>query len=200
MMVVLAFGLTGGSYVLPLRVNAAFTCSFRAGGGRESTKLCFEFLNRSLVILLSLLNFGFEVEELVFDCNTPKSGLQRNIEYPRALLHRSIAQDMRTTTKPVMSSSDSAVTYTSISSKDIPFWEEDPKKYEDDETEDGPVDYPIDGGDDGDDDDGDSSRDDADDEDEDEEDEEEEEEENLALADSTIVVPNVELVSLPEGT
>ncbi|GKE73500.1 hypothetical protein Tco_1535541, partial [Tanacetum coccineum] len=32
-------------------------------------------------------------------CNTPKSGLQRNIEYPRALLHRSIAQDMRTTTK-----------------------------------------------------------------------------------------------------
>ncbi|GKF04593.1 hypothetical protein Tco_0035261, partial [Tanacetum coccineum] len=32
-------------------------------------------------------------------CNTPKSELQRNIEYMRALLHRSIAQDMRTTTK-----------------------------------------------------------------------------------------------------
>nr|GFB95629.1 zinc finger BED domain-containing protein RICESLEEPER 2-like [Tanacetum cinerariifolium] len=31
-------------------------------------------------------------------CNTPKSGWQRNVEYPRALLHRSIAQDMRTTT------------------------------------------------------------------------------------------------------
>ncbi|GKD37243.1 ribonuclease H-like domain-containing protein [Tanacetum coccineum] len=35
-------------------------------------------------------------------CNTPKSGLQRNVEYPRALLHRSIAQDMRTTTKRVI--------------------------------------------------------------------------------------------------
>ncbi|GKC65645.1 reverse transcriptase domain-containing protein [Tanacetum coccineum] len=34
--------------------------------------------------------------------NTPKSGLQRNVEYPRALLHRSIAQDMRTTTKRVV--------------------------------------------------------------------------------------------------
>ncbi|GKG26494.1 hypothetical protein Tco_0402197 [Tanacetum coccineum] len=46
------------------------------------------------------------------------------------------------------------------------------EEYEDDETEDGPVDYPMDGGDDGDDDDGDSSRDDADDEDEDDEEEE----------------------------
>ncbi|GKD62957.1 hypothetical protein Tco_1305065 [Tanacetum coccineum] len=72
--------------------------------------------------------------------------------------------------------------------------EEDPKEYEDDETEDGPVDYPMDGGDDGDDDDGDSSRDDADDEDEDEE------VEHLAPADSAVVVPTVELVSLPEGT
>ncbi|GKD07429.1 copia protein [Tanacetum coccineum] len=35
-------------------------------------------------------------------CTTPKSGLQRNVEYPRALLHRSIAQDMRTTTKRVV--------------------------------------------------------------------------------------------------
>ncbi|GJU74381.1 hypothetical protein Tco_1265786 [Tanacetum coccineum] len=35
-------------------------------------------------------------------CNTPKSGLQQNVEYPRALLHRSIAQDMRTTTKRVI--------------------------------------------------------------------------------------------------
>ncbi|GJR55032.1 hypothetical protein Tco_1405553 [Tanacetum coccineum] len=74
--------------------------------------------------------------------------------------------------------------------------EEDPEEYEDDETEDGPVDYPIDGGDDGDDDDDDSSRDDADDEDEDDEDEEEE---HLALADSTIVVPTDEPVSPPEG-
>ncbi|GJR78944.1 hypothetical protein Tco_0149729 [Tanacetum coccineum] len=60
--------------------------------------------------------------------------------------------------------------------------EEDLEEYEDDETEDGPVDYPMDEGDDGDDDDDDSSGDDADDEDEDEE----EEDEHLALADSTI--------------
>ncbi|GJY51887.1 hypothetical protein Tco_0442734 [Tanacetum coccineum] len=82
--------------------------------------------------------------------------------------------------------------------------EEDPEEYEDDETEDGPVDYPVDGGDDGDNDDGDSSGDDADDDDEYEEDEdeedEEEEEEQLALADFAVVVPIVELVSLPEGT
>ncbi|GJX99520.1 hypothetical protein Tco_0356539 [Tanacetum coccineum] len=77
----------------------------------------------------------------------------------------------------------------------------DPEEYEDDETEDGPVDYPMDGGDDGDDDDGDSSRDDANDEDEDEEDEEdEEEEEHLAPADSAIVVPVDEPVFPPEGT
>ncbi|GKA74032.1 hypothetical protein Tco_0780334 [Tanacetum coccineum] len=71
----------------------------------------------------------------------------------------------------------------------------DPEEYEDDESdpEDGPVDYPMEWGDDGDDDDGDSSGDDADDEDE-------EEEEHLALADSSVVVPTVELVSLPEGT
>ncbi|GKD63005.1 hypothetical protein Tco_1305113 [Tanacetum coccineum] len=80
--------------------------------------------------------------------------------------------------------------------------EKDPKEYEDDETENGPVDYPMDGGDDGDDDDGDSSGDDADEEDEDDEDEDEdeEEEEHLALADSTIVVPTVKPVSPPEGT
>nr|GEV44872.1 hypothetical protein [Tanacetum cinerariifolium] len=75
---------------------------------------------------------------------------------------------------------------------------EDPEEYEDNETEDGPVDYSMDGGDDGDDDNGDSSRDDANDEDEDEE--EEQEEEHLALADSAIVIPIVELVSPPEGT
>ncbi|GJX36035.1 putative reverse transcriptase domain-containing protein [Tanacetum coccineum] len=71
--------------------------------------------------------------------------------------------------------------------------EEDTEEYEDDETEDGSVDYPIDGGDDGDDDDDDSSGDDAD-------DNEEEEEEHSALADSAIIVPTVELVSPPEGT
>ncbi|GJV06621.1 hypothetical protein Tco_1344277 [Tanacetum coccineum] len=71
---------------------------------------------------------------------------------------------------------------------------EDPEEYEDDETEDGQVDYPMDGGDDGDDDDGDSSSDDADDEDE------EEEEEHPTPADSAVVVPTVELVSPPEGT
>ncbi|GKG40996.1 hypothetical protein Tco_0470208, partial [Tanacetum coccineum] len=80
--------------------------------------------------------------------------------------------------------------------------EEDPEEYEDDETEDGPVDYPMNGGDDRDDDDDDSSGDDADDEDEDDEDEEDEEEEekHLAPADSTIVVPTDEPVSLLEGT
>ncbi|GKG52167.1 hypothetical protein Tco_0547042, partial [Tanacetum coccineum] len=78
---------------------------------------------------------------------------------------------------------------------------EDPKEYKDDEIEDGPADYPIDGGDDGDDDDGDSSGDNADDEDEDEEDEEkEEEEEHLAPAYFVVVVPTVELVSPSEGT
>ncbi|GKC96618.1 hypothetical protein Tco_1162060, partial [Tanacetum coccineum] len=74
--------------------------------------------------------------------------------------------------------------------------EEDPEEYEDDETEDGPDDYPMDGGDDGDNDDSDSSRDNTDDEDE----EEEEEEEHLAPADSAAVVPANKLVSPPEGT
>ncbi|GKF41344.1 hypothetical protein Tco_0124686, partial [Tanacetum coccineum] len=82
---------------------------------------------------------------------------------------------------------------------------EDPEEYEDDETEDGQVDYPIDRGDDGDDDDGNSSRDDTDDEDEDEEDEdeedeEEEEEEHPAPSDSAVVIPTVEPDSPPEGT
>nr|GEZ26667.1 reverse transcriptase domain-containing protein [Tanacetum cinerariifolium] len=76
--------------------------------------------------------------------------------------------------------------------------EEDPKEYEEDEKVDGPVDYPMDGGDDGDDDDGDSYGYDADDEDEDEEDEGEEEE-HLALANSTVVIPVDELASPPKG-
>nr|GEX57466.1 putative reverse transcriptase domain, ribonuclease H-like domain, aspartic peptidase domain protein [Tanacetum cinerariifolium] len=78
--------------------------------------------------------------------------------------------------------------------------EEDPKESEDNETEEGLVDYPMDGGDDGDDEDGDLYRDDANDEDKDEEDDEEGEEEHLALADSTVVIPTVELVSPTEGT
>ncbi|GKC71881.1 hypothetical protein Tco_1117764, partial [Tanacetum coccineum] len=64
---------------------------------------------------------------------------------------------------------------------------------------DGLVDYPVDGGEDGDDDDGDSSGDDANDEDKEDE-EEEDEEEHLALADSVVIVPTVELVSPLEGT
>nr|GEU92500.1 reverse transcriptase domain-containing protein [Tanacetum cinerariifolium] len=76
--------------------------------------------------------------------------------------------------------------------------ESDPEEYEDDETKDGPVDYPIDGGDDGDGDDGDSSGYNADDEDEDEE--KEEEEEHLASADSAVVIPTDELVSPPKET
>nr|GEX32072.1 reverse transcriptase domain-containing protein [Tanacetum cinerariifolium] len=71
----------------------------------------------------------------------------------------------------------------------------DPEEYEDDETEDGSVDHPMDGGDDGDDDDGDSSGYDVDDEDE-----EEEEEEHLASADFAIVIPTDELVSPPKET
>ncbi|GJW84055.1 hypothetical protein Tco_0157200 [Tanacetum coccineum] len=74
----------------------------------------------------------------------------------------------------------------------------DPEEYKDDETEDGPVDYPMDGGEDGDEDDGDSSRDDANDEDEEDE-EGDKEEEHLALIDSAIIVPTIELVSPPEG-
>ncbi|GJU42947.1 hypothetical protein Tco_1200213, partial [Tanacetum coccineum] len=73
--------------------------------------------------------------------------------------------------------------------------EENPEEYEDDESEDGLIDYPMDGGDDGDDDDDDSSEDDVDDKDDDEE-----EEEHLAPADFAVMVPTVELVSPPEGT
>nr|GEV72493.1 hypothetical protein [Tanacetum cinerariifolium] len=75
-----------------------------------------------------------------------------------------------------------------------------PPEYEDDESEDGMVEYPMDEGDDGDDDDNDPSRDNTDDKDEDEEDEEEEEEEHLALADFAVVVPTIKPVSPPEGT
>nr|GEZ02253.1 hypothetical protein [Tanacetum cinerariifolium] len=106
-----------------------------------------------------------------------------------------------------MSSASSAVTYTSVytdselgrplphvdaPTSESPGYvvesdhEEDPKEYEDDETEDGPVNYPMDGGDDDDDD---SSGDDANDEDEDEEDEDE----HLAPAESAVVIPTVEL-------
>nr|GEX32897.1 putative reverse transcriptase domain-containing protein [Tanacetum cinerariifolium] len=74
--------------------------------------------------------------------------------------------------------------------------QEDPKEYEDDETEDGPIDYPMDGGDDRDDDDGDSSGYDADNEDEEDEEDEGEEEEHLAPADSAIDIPTNELTSI----
>nr|GEU61721.1 reverse transcriptase domain-containing protein [Tanacetum cinerariifolium] len=77
--------------------------------------------------------------------------------------------------------------------------EEDLEEYEDDETEDGPVNYPMDGGDDGDDDDDDSSGDDADDEDKDEDDDDDDDEEHLAPADFAVVVPTVEPVSPPDG-
>ncbi|GJZ37201.1 hypothetical protein Tco_0583392 [Tanacetum coccineum] len=74
--------------------------------------------------------------------------------------------------------------------------EEDREEYEDDETEDGSVDYPMD---DGDDDDGDSSGNDADEDEDDEDADEEEEEDHLAPADSTIVIPIDEPVFPPEG-
>nr|GEZ82383.1 putative reverse transcriptase domain-containing protein [Tanacetum cinerariifolium] len=97
-----------------------------------------------------------------------------------------------------MSSASSAVTYTSVYTDSEPrrvFWganeelsngdpEEDPEEYEEDEIEDGPVGYPMDGGDDRDDDDGNSSGYDADDEYKEEEDEEEEKEGHLTSADS----------------
>nr|GFC66514.1 hypothetical protein [Tanacetum cinerariifolium] len=79
----------------------------------------------------------------------------------------------------------------------------DLKEYEEDEADDGPVDYPMDEGDDGDDEgDGDSSGYDADikDEDDEDEEEEEEEEEHLAPADSTVVIPIDEFVSPSEET
>nr|GEW30753.1 putative reverse transcriptase domain-containing protein [Tanacetum cinerariifolium] len=60
--------------------------------------------------------------------------------------------------------------------------ESDPEEYKDDETEDGPIDYPMDGGDDRDD------------------DGDEEDEEHLASTDSVVVIPTDELVSPPEGT
>ncbi|GJR48755.1 putative reverse transcriptase domain-containing protein [Tanacetum coccineum] len=75
--------------------------------------------------------------------------------------------------------------------------EEDLEVYEDDETEDGPVDYPMDGGYNVDDDDGNSSGDDVNDEDKDDEDEEEE---HLAPTDSAVVVPTDEPVFPLEGT
>ncbi|GJX09726.1 hypothetical protein Tco_0199585 [Tanacetum coccineum] len=82
--------------------------------------------------------------------------------------------------------------------------EEDLEEYQDDETKDGPVDYPMNERDDRDDDDGDSSNDDANDEDENEEDEEdeedEEEEEHLAPVDATNVRPADEPIFPPEGT
>nr|GFA63565.1 hypothetical protein [Tanacetum cinerariifolium] len=73
----------------------------------------------------------------------------------------------------------------------VEYFEEPTRSYqtEDDETEDGPLDYPMDGGDDGDDDDDDLSGDNADDEDEDED----EEDEHLAPVDSAVVIPTDEL-------
>ncbi|GKF95434.1 hypothetical protein Tco_0288169, partial [Tanacetum coccineum] len=73
-----------------------------------------------------------------------------------------------------------------------------PEKDPEDESEDGPMDYPADGGDDDDDD---SSRDDADEEDEEEASKEnEEEEEYLAPTDSTVVSLTVDHVPSAEET
>ncbi|GKF84147.1 hypothetical protein Tco_0249045, partial [Tanacetum coccineum] len=75
------------------------------------------------------------------------------------------------------------------------------EEYKDVKTEDGPVGYPMDGGDDGDDGNDNSSGDDVNDEDEDDEDEEEnEEEEHLASAEFVVVVPTNEPIFPPEGT
>ncbi|GKB20425.1 hypothetical protein Tco_0854348, partial [Tanacetum coccineum] len=114
-------------------------------------------------------------------------------EEPQTLLIPQDEDEREPPLPPVVSPTAESPRY--VTESDL---EEDPEEYEDDEKEDGPVDYPMDRGEDRDDDNGDSSGDDADDEDEDEEDEEEVEE-HLALADSAVVVPTVELVSPPEG-
>nr|GEU40998.1 hypothetical protein [Tanacetum cinerariifolium] len=112
---------------------------------------------------------------------------------PRVIVYGYDGLPMLPSLPPVISPATESLGY--VAESDL---EEDPKEYEEDETEDGPVDYPMDGGDDrDDDDDGDSSRYDADDEDEEEE---EKEEEHLAPADSVVVIPIDELVSPPEGT
>nr|GFC53129.1 hypothetical protein [Tanacetum cinerariifolium] len=72
--------------------------------------------------------------------------------------------------------------------------EEDLEEYEDDEIEDGLVDYPMDEGDDGDDADGELSGDDIDCEDKDEEDEE-----HLAPANSAVVIPTAAISLPPEA-
>ncbi|GKF97760.1 hypothetical protein Tco_0293581, partial [Tanacetum coccineum] len=69
----------------------------------------------------------------------------------------------------------------------------DPEEDPEDELEDGPTDYPADGGDNDDDE---SCG--NDDDDENEEEASEEEEEHLALADSTVVPPTVDLVPSAE--
>nr|GEV70630.1 reverse transcriptase domain-containing protein [Tanacetum cinerariifolium] len=112
---------------------------------------------------------------------------------PRVIVYGYDGLPMLPPLPPVVSPTAESPGYVAKSDPEV-----DPEEYGDDEIEDGPVDYPMHGGDDGDDDDdGDSSGDDADDEDKDEE---EEEEEHLASTDSTIVIPTDELVSPPEGT
>nr|GEY69880.1 hypothetical protein [Tanacetum cinerariifolium] len=108
--------------------------------------------------------------------------------FPRVIVYGYDGLPMLPPLPPVVSPTAESPGY--VTKSDL---EEDPKEYEDDETEDGPVGYPMDGGDD---DDVDSSGDDTDDEDEDKEDEEE----HLAPTDSAIVIPTDELVALPEGT
>nr|GEX88674.1 hypothetical protein [Tanacetum cinerariifolium] len=121
-----------------------------------------------------------------------------------------------------MSSASSAVNYTFVYTDSEPGWPVAPPSPEyipglkepqrpavpqEEDEQDGSIDYPIDGGDDRDDDEGDSSGDEVDDEDDEdeedeegEEDEEEEEGEHLALANFANVVPTVKPISPPEGT
>nr|GEV13307.1 putative reverse transcriptase domain-containing protein [Tanacetum cinerariifolium] len=173
-----------------------------------------------------------EVMSLTYQPHSPK-GEKPGLGYNRVILVRggALAESSQSSESSiaVMSSSDSAVTYTSISLEDVPFREpmypeyiplkdehvlpaeeqplppvvsptaespeyvaesdpeKDPEEYEDDESEYGLVDYPMDRGDDGEDDN-------TDDEDE------EDEEKHLAPTDSAVVLPAIELVAPPKGT
>nr|GEV04685.1 hypothetical protein [Tanacetum cinerariifolium] len=70
---------------------------------QETTRSTVNMEDTSSKAIVAIDEAGFDWSYMDDDeCNTPKSGLQRNIKYQRALLHRSIAQDMRMTTRRVI--------------------------------------------------------------------------------------------------
>nr|GEX11619.1 retrovirus-related Pol polyprotein from transposon TNT 1-94 [Tanacetum cinerariifolium] len=76
----------------------------------ESTKACDDAGKARVETILLKITYYYHCGLLIHHslkvqrvlCNTSKSGSQRNVKYPRALLHGSIAQDMKTTTKRVI--------------------------------------------------------------------------------------------------